>query len=93
MDKKTAEKLQKNWGKILAKAWTDEAFKQRLLKNPTQILKENGVEVPPDFTFKLHENSDKVFHLTIPKKPEKSLSAEELKSIAAATGVYGCEID
>lgn len=36
---------QLKWGKVVAKAWMDEAFKTTLLANPTEVLKEHGIEV------------------------------------------------
>jgi hypothetical protein len=33
--------------KIIAAAWIDEGFKQRLLSDPAASLKEQGVEIPP----------------------------------------------
>jgi len=68
--------------RMIAKCWTDEAFKQRLLSNPKPVLKEIGVDVPEDLEVKTVENTDKVFHLVIPAKPDK-LSDEDLVQVAA----------
>tara|TARA_B100000315_G_scaffold218472_1_gene219800 strand:- start:160 stop:363 length:204 start_codon:yes stop_codon:yes gene_type:complete len=34
-----------NYGKIVAKAWSDEEFKAKLMADPKSVLKENGVDV------------------------------------------------
>ena len=34
------------WAKIVAKAWSDEAFKAALLNNAEQVLKAGGAEIP-----------------------------------------------
>ncbi len=36
------------WGRIVARAWTDEAFKQRFTDDPGTVLAENGIEVEAD---------------------------------------------
>ena len=36
----------KQWGRIVAQAWVDEAFKERLLAEPKAVLQEYGIAVP-----------------------------------------------
>ena len=36
---------QKQWAKIVAKAWADEDYKQRLLADPASVMKDEGMEV------------------------------------------------
>jgi hypothetical protein len=79
----TKEEQGKKMGQIIAKAWADEAFKQRLLADATAVLKEEGVPVPHGLTVKAVENSRKVFHLVIPPKaPEGQLDDEQLAQVA-----------
>ena len=40
------EANKKLWAKIVAKAWSDEAFKAELLNNAEQVLKAEGAEIP-----------------------------------------------
>jgi hypothetical protein len=56
-------------GKIIARALADDAFKAKLLSDATAILKEEGVVIPEGFEVRAVENTDKVFHLVIPRKP------------------------
>ena len=71
------------WGQIVSKTWTDESFKKRLLADPATILKEHGLEVPPGVQVKIVENTDKVFHLTLPPKSSaQELSEADLAAIA-----------
>ncbi len=78
------EESVKNYGKIVAKAWGDEEFKKRLLADPKNTLKENGVQVPENIDIKVMENTDKLIHLPLPPKPkEGELSDEQLENIAA----------
>lgn len=79
---KSKETFQKAWAKIVAKAWTDEEFRQKLLKNPEKVLKDMGIAIPSGIKLELHEQSNKKIHLILPNKPEGSLSEQELKSVA-----------
>ncbi len=38
--------FQKAWGKVMARAWADAAFKERLLTAPEAVFQEYGFEVP-----------------------------------------------
>ncbi len=75
--------LEKKWAQVLAKAWADERFKEKLLKNPGQALKEMGIEVPTGRRIEVHEVSDKVVHFILPKKPPGEITEEELKHVSA----------
>jgi hypothetical protein len=82
------EEQGKKMGRIIAKAWADEAFKQRLLANATAVLKEEGVDVPEGMEVKAVENSEKVYHLVVPpKQANGELSDAEL---AMVSGGYFC---
>jgi Nitrile hydratase, alpha chain len=71
------------WGQIVTKAWQDDAFKKRLLANPTAVLKEQGLEVSAGVQVRVVENTDQVIHLTLPAKPrEGELSEDELENVA-----------
>jgi hypothetical protein len=77
-------------GQLISKAWSDEAFKARLLSDTMATLKEHGIEVPEGVTVKAVENADKVFHIVIPSKPSRKLSEDELAKIAAGCAVGCC---
>ncbi len=71
-------------GEIIAKAWADEAFKQRLLADTGKVLAEEGIEIPAGVTVKAVENTDTCFHLVIPPKQlPAALEMSELAAIAA----------
>jgi hypothetical protein len=36
----------RQWGRVVARAWDDEAFRRRLLAEPASVLCEEGIEVP-----------------------------------------------
>ena len=47
MDKDKKEHLDKKWNKIVLKAIKDEEFKKALVKNPVNVMAENGLSIPP----------------------------------------------
>jgi hypothetical protein len=80
----------KQWGQLVARAWSDEAFKQRLLAEPAAVLAEQGIPVRPGVEVRVHENSATAFHLVLPPSPpsvNRELSDEDLEAIAGGTSV------
>jgi hypothetical protein len=76
-------------GQVVAKAWTDEAFKQRLLAEPAAVLQEQGVAVPAGTEVRVVEDTERLRHLVLPSRPaEGELSEEQLAQ--AAGGFSGC---
>ena len=53
------------FGKIIAKAWRDPAFKAALIANPAAALKAEGIVVPDGTAVTVLENTDKQFHLVL----------------------------
>ena len=81
------EERARKTSQIIAKSWADDGFKGRLLSNPMDTLKAEGVEIPAGVTVKVLENTSNVVHLVLPAKPT-DLSDEELDKVAggASTG-------
>ena len=70
-------------GMIIAKAWSDPAFKAKLLADPHAALQELGVAVANGKTVKVVENADRHLHLVLPPKPAGPLSADEADRLSA----------
>ena len=85
MEKKAEQ--QKAMAKVIAKAWSDEGFKKRLLAQPMAVLVEHGVEVPAGVELKAVENTDKVAYFVLPAMPSGA-GAEEMEERLAAGNVY-----
>jgi len=73
-------------GKIIAKAWSDPAFKAELIANPAAALKAEGFDVPAGVAVTVLENTDKQFHLVLPPVPTDGLSEQELDAVAGGGG-------
>jgi hypothetical protein len=67
----------KQYGKIVARAWTDDAFRQRLLADPKGVLAEFGIPSNANREIRVVENSEDVFYLVLPQKPG-NLSADQI---------------
>jgi hypothetical protein len=73
---------EETWGKLVARAWTDDSFRQQLLADPAAVLKENGVPVPAGLQVRVVEDTDTLFHLVLPAPPSTDeLSEEQLSRV------------
>lgn len=77
--------LQAVWRSVVARAWSDDAFKQRLLDNPNDVMRESGLALPNGVSFVVVENEPSRVHLVLPVRPEFQTS--ELRSSDADTEV------
>jgi hypothetical protein len=76
--------------KVVARAWSDSAFKAQLLTDPNAALVAAGAAVPPSVTVKVVENTDKLVHLVLPARlADTELSLEAPEQVAAGTAA-GC---
>ena len=77
----------------IARAWTDGAYKARLVSDPHTALSEAGVEVPAGVTVKVVENTADIQHLVLPLAPSNAseLATEELEKVAG--GITPQEMD
>lgn len=68
---------------IIERAWSDAAFKQKLLSNPKEAAAEMGAKLPEGIEVKVWENSATVEHIVLPANPvETELSEMELEAVA-----------
>ena len=77
-EKKSASVLEKQWAQVVARTWSDEAFKKRLLAEPAVVLKEAGLEVPAGLQIKVVENSVRLAHVILSPAPAASERSEEV---------------
>ena len=69
-------------GRIVARAWTDDAFKQQLIANPTEVLKAQGVAIPEGVDVRVVENTESTIYLILPARPGGEISDEQLTEVA-----------
>ena len=53
--------------RVIANAWLDPAYHDRLKKNPRDVLTEAGIDAPKHV--RVVEDTDDLTHLVIPKRP------------------------
>ena len=76
----------KKIGQVLAKCWSDESFKKKLMADPIGTLAAEGAKVPEGISVIVLENTDKVFNLVIPAKPT-DLTDADLDKVAGGGGL------
>ena len=82
IDQAQMQEYAKQWGQLVARAWGDDAFKQRLLAEPGPALAEQGIAVPTGVEVRVHENTAALLHLTLPPAPSEEISDEQLDAVA-----------
>lgn len=74
------------WKKVVAKAWADPEWKARLLADPAEVLREEGVNVPDGLKIRVMEELPGVRTFILPREPEGAWDAEKLERKKAAHG-------
>lgn len=72
--------------KLVARAWTDEAFRDRLKDDPCSVIREYGYEVPSGVTLRVLEEDDRNWYMVLPPAPAGDLSMNEQELEAVAGG-------
>jgi hypothetical protein len=83
--KKEIEQFQKAWAQMIARAWADESFKQKLLRKPEEVFREYGFQFPKGM--KIVENTPSATYLVLPSAPQGEFSEADLKQVAAGSGI------
>lgn len=83
--------FQKAYGKLVAKAWSDDDFKAKLLSDPMTVFKENDITIPEGIEVRMLENTEKITYFILPPEPSDELTDEELGG--AAGGVCYCGVN
>ena len=83
------------WSQIVARAWCDEDFMQRLLSDPRAVLAEHDLEAPPGTEVEVVlgaevkvDDTDTVRRFILPASPPHELTEEDL--VEGAVAYCGC---
>ncbi|MCX5829625.1 MAG: NHLP leader peptide family RiPP precursor [Deltaproteobacteria bacterium] len=72
---------------MIAKAWSDESFKERLTSDPKAVLEAEGISVPKDVNISVVEQSEKQIYLVIPQRQDDiAIDIVEERKAASAVG-------
>lgn len=78
------------YAKIVAKAWSDEEYRKRLIDDPNKVLSEEGWDVDSSTTVQIKPDSDRhTLILGLPKRPD-GLADEHLSDAANAAAGRPC---
>ncbi len=83
------EQFQKAYGKLVAKAWSDEDFKAKLMADPMAVFKETELPVPEGIEVCIVENTDKISHFILPPEPSDELTDDQLDGATGGFSKYG----
>ena len=72
----------RKFSEIITTAWSDPAFKQRLMKDPKGVAGEYGISVPDGLEISVVENTADKIYVVLPAKPaEGALSERQLEAV------------
>ena len=74
MDPKKKEELDKKWNAIVLKALNEDSFKESLVKNPINVMVENGLTIPEGC--KVGEGSGGTAGLQLPANASDEIKEE-----------------
>jgi hypothetical protein len=69
-------------GKVIARAWIDPEFKNRLRTDLPGALLEMNIDPPEGVILRLAESNDKVAYFVLPPGPEDTTDKEDVKQRA-----------
>jgi hypothetical protein len=69
----------RRYGKIVARAWSDDDYKARFLADPATVMREVGIELPGGAQVKVVENTPHLLHLVL---PPRDVTPEDLAQLA-----------
>lgn len=75
-----AQKVQE----VIAKVWSDESLKTKLLDNPKSVLAEYGLDFPKSMEVQVHENGPSLMNYVLPQASEipAGVDLEEIDPVA-----------
>lgn len=77
------ERHARQYGELIARAWSDRDFKARLIENPKAAMAELGIGTIPDVEIVVLEATKKKAYLVIPPEPEEPIKDLDLTAYSA----------
>jgi hypothetical protein len=62
------------WREIVARAWSDDEFKLKLIDDPRTVLADAGLPVSQKINYVVVENEPQLVHLVLPARPSDDVS-------------------
>lgn len=71
--------------RVIARCWTDETYKRKLLANPNPVLIAEGLAIPNGVRAKVVENTDTTWCFVVPQRPADPTEMQLSAMAAGAT--------
>ena len=84
-----ADDWQTKWAQVVAQAWSDDTYKQRLLAEPAAVLAERGLTPPAGKQVRIVEDTADTVHVVLPARPSE-LTDEQLDHAAGGVRPPTC---
>lgn len=84
-----AQDFERKWGQVVAQAWSDDSYKQRLLADPVGVMAEQGLTPPTGKQLRIVEDTADTVHVVLRAKPDE-LSDDELDQAAGGAYIAFC---
>ena len=81
VDMSDAEGWRRTWGQVIAQAWSDSSYKERLLADPAAVTAERGLTPPTGKQIRIVEDTADTVHVVPPARPSE-LTDEQLDQAA-----------
>jgi len=88
--------LSKRYGQLVAEAWEDPAFKQRLMDRPTEVFRQHGIAIPEGTEFvakSVDDDGAKFCGFATPRYNEKGEPAGEFDQLLDLEDVVTGKVD
>ena len=71
--------------RVIEKAWADSQFRKRLISDPANTLKSEGIEPPTGVDIEVIQSTPKKRYFVLPPTPDSKLSAKQLQDKSQAS--------
>jgi hypothetical protein len=78
---------ERKYAKLIARVWSDESFKEKLVSDPRTVLAAEGLPVPDGVEVTIVEQTEQRLYLIIPMRPD-GITVEEVDIRRAAHASY-----
>ncbi len=77
--------FQEKYGKFMSRVQGDPELRARVFAAPTDVLKEQGLDIPREVEIRVVEDSAEVWHVILPPSPNAALADASMEAVAGGT--------